>query len=175
MIAQAKCYTYIFHGEQDSEVPICHGKLLAERTKNLYEGWWVDGAHHNDIDCKFRKTYFIKISKFMRFLKDFKDRQSSKEFELFCTVANWLPTSNHIYYTKYSGKSSDKNPKLIDASSFTSNASFLISQNTTSLTKSEKVMTDSVMTLGQETARKNPDTARSAELDEGIFLTIILI
>ena len=171
MIAQAKCYTYIFHGEQDSEVPICHGKLLASKTKNLFEGWWVDGGHHNDIDCKFRKTYFIKISKFLRFLKDFKDKQGAKDFESFSTIPNWFANSDHIYYTKYLRKASNKKTKSIDSSSFTSNASFLISQNTTSLTKPDKISTDSVMTLGQETARKNVETARSAELfDEGIIL-----
>jgi len=52
--------------------------------------------------------------------------------------------------------------KLNDTSSFASNQSFLGSQNNTTVSKPEKNNTDSVLTLGPETQRKNViETTRS--------------
>jgi len=62
MINHVTCPVYIFHGEMDEVVPVIHSKLLAKNAKTLFSTWWVEGAGHNDIDSKFRKTYFTKLS-----------------------------------------------------------------------------------------------------------------
>jgi pimeloyl-ACP methyl ester carboxylesterase len=174
IIKHVRCFVYIFHGDHDVEVPLCHGRLLASNVKNLYETWWVEGGGHNDIDCKFRKTYFIKLAKYLKFLKDIKEKKTPKELEDSCKVENWTKNSEHLYYnmpstSKHGSNKKDRSSmyvngsqmKLIDTSSFASSVSFTASQNNTTISKPEKNNTDSEMTV-QETQRKNViETTRS--------------
>ena len=166
-ISHTSAHIFIMHGEEDREVPISHGKLLSTKCKNLYAPWWVLEGGHNDLDFKFRKTYFLKLSRFIKHVKEFNVTKTEKELEDFYKVQDWHQTSNHLYLTKapqieqkYT-QNVQKTQRPQDYASFTSNSSFLTSQNATNITF--KTNTESIITtLGDQTARRTcQDTARS--------------
>jgi Predicted hydrolases or acyltransferases (alpha/beta hydrolase superfamily) len=166
------------HGDNDSEVPIAHGKLLARRAPNAFDPWWVEGAGHNDIDFKFRKPYFLRVSKFLKYVKDFNTSRSKKELEEFYKVPEWHHTASHIYFTMDS-KKSNKSSKIVknpqDYTSFATNTSLLQGSNQT--TVGLKNNTESMITAGDQTNRKTGfETTRSAVPEEegkdGVYLLI---
>jgi len=152
-------HVFIMHGEDDKEVPVNHGKLLSTRCKNLYHPWWVLEGGHNDIDMKFRKTYFLKLSRFVKYVKEFNSTKTENELENFYQIKDWHKSFNHIYFIqgpKVERKYHDylqKKQRPQDYASFASNSSFLISQNATNVTF--KTNTESIITtLGDQTTRR---------------------
>ena len=166
-ISHVNAFVFIIHGEEDVEVPVEHGKLLSTRCKKLYSPWWVHNGSHNDIDTKFRKMYFVKISKFIKHVKDYNLGKTEKELEDFYKVEDWHKDFNHFYFTQAPKieeryyKYMHTAPKGSEYASFASNASFLTNQNLTNITF--KTNTESIITtLGDQTARKNgEETTRS--------------
>jgi len=165
-------HVFIIHGEDDKEVPVNHGKLLSTRCKNLYHPWWVLEGGHNDIDLKFRKTYFLKLSRFVKHIKEFNSTKTENELEKFYHIKDWHKSFNHIYFIqgpKVERKYHDylqKKQRPQDYASFASNSSFLLSQNATNITF--KTNTESIITtLGDQTVRRAcQDSARSANEKE---------
>ena len=152
-------HVFIIHGEDDKEVPVNHGKLLSTRCKNLYHPWWVLEGGHNDIDMKFRKTYFLKLSRFVKYVKEFNSTKTENELENFYQIKEWHKSFNHIYFIqgpKVERKYHDylqKKQRPQDFASFASNSSLLLSQNATNVTF--KTNTESIITtLGDQTARR---------------------
>lgn len=158
-----KAYLFVIHGQDDVEVPIDHGKMIVSKAKNTHEPWWVDGGTHNDIDCKFRRSYFIRISKFLKSLRDFNLKMTEEERVEYYKVEDWHKKSNHIYFTKAPKlveKSAKKKSKLKSptadyyATSFASNASFLttganVTNNNITYTNGNKNNNlESLVTLG---------------------------
>lgn len=99
-IEHVKAHVFIIHGNADREVSIEHGKLLASRCKNLFSPWWVPDGTHNDIDYTNKKAYFIRISKFLKYVRDFNLDKSGQELEEFYRVTPWWHLSKHIYVKK---------------------------------------------------------------------------
>lgn len=166
MMPHVKCPVFIIHGQSDQEVPILHGKILVSRCKNFYEPWWCEHGGHNDIDIRFRKHYFIRIAKFLKFLTEYFSKKKPKELEALHKVEDWISTSDHIYYKKSratsAGKYQEKSTKHIETtSSFASGtSSSFISHNTTT-TKTDKPQAESIMTGAETTRKLGTETARS--------------
>jgi len=99
-IQHAKSHVFIIHGEADTEVPIAHGKLLASRCKNPFPTWWVPEGDHNNIDYEFKKLYYLKLGKFLRYVRDFNLEKTSLELSEFYKVLPWWNQSNHIYFKR---------------------------------------------------------------------------
>ena len=73
---------------------------MASNCKNPYNPWWVPGGTHNDIDFNHKRSYFLRIAKFLKFVKDFNFSKASDEREEFYKVEPWWQNSNHIYFKK---------------------------------------------------------------------------
>ena len=85
------------HGLEDFEVPINHSYLLFKRCKNVYEGWWVEKAGHNDIDVKQRKTYFKKVFEFLIWLRDKQSGIDEKQLLKRNKAELWKKEFKHFY------------------------------------------------------------------------------
>ena len=176
-ISHVNAHVFIMHGEEDKDVPPTHGKLLSSKCKNLYIPWWVPEGTHNDIDLKYRKPYFLKISKFVKYIKDFNLSKTEKELEDFYHVKDWHSNFDHIYFSKTPKleeryKTYIQKQKLPDFGSFASNASFVTNRDATNVTF--KTNTESIITtLGDQTVRRNGlESARSNTTEresEGIY------
>jgi len=61
---------FIMHGYEDRVISIDHGKKLFNMIDNKYkyQPWWIESAGHNDIESRFQKEYFEKISEFIESL-----------------------------------------------------------------------------------------------------------
>ena len=140
-----KAKVFVIHGVDDVEVPIEHGKMIHSKASNPHDPWWVEGGGHNDIDCKFRKNYFLKISKFLKALRDFNLKMNDDHRKEYYKVEDWHKKSKHIYFTKAPKlieKASKKKPVKVAKSptdyygaSFASNNSFLTTNgNVTNIT-----------------------------------------
>lgn len=99
-IEHVKAHVFIIHGNADREVSVEHGKLLASRCKNLFSPWWVPDGTHNDIDYTNKKAYFIRISKFLKYVRDFNLDKNIQDLDEFYRVTPWWHLSKHIYIKK---------------------------------------------------------------------------
>ncbi len=88
------------HGDSDVDVTIAHGKLLASKCRNPYNPWWVTDGDHNNIDYKFRKSYYLRIGKFLRYVRDFNLDKSDQELREFYKVSPWSAQLDHIYFKR---------------------------------------------------------------------------
>ena len=85
------------HGLEDYEVPINHSYLLFKRCKNVYEGWWVEKAGHNNIDVMQRKTYFKKIFEFLDWLREKQAGLDDKQLLKRNKAEKWKKEFKHFY------------------------------------------------------------------------------
>ena len=176
MIEHVKAPVFIMHGEADVEVPVAHGKLLSTKCKNLYYPWWVPEGNHHDLDIKFRTTYFVKLSKFIKHVKEIVMRKTDSQLDELYRAKSWHDTFDHIYFKnekaiidKWNKGEKDSNrPK--DYYLVPSNSSFVNSQNITAYTYKNNTAESLFTTMGDQTARKNgQDSARTAfESDTGM-------
>jgi len=123
-IEHVKAHVFLMHGEADIDVTIDHGKLLAAKCRNPYNPWWVEDGDHNNIDYNFRKSYYLRIGKFLRYVRDFNIDKPIEELLEFYTVVPWRDQSNHIYferiakveerYNKYNEKKKKKQLKNLE-------------------------------------------------------------
>lgn len=185
LIEHVKAPVFIMHGEADEDVPVSHGKLLAEKCKNIYHPWWAIDGDHNNMDVKFRRTYFMKLTRFIRHTKEIVMRKSPKQLEEMYKVKPWHETSDHIYFKKEKiieekwkkTHREYKRPTPTQAQDYYilgSNSSFLTSQNITAYTHKNSYTGESLFTtMGDQTVRKMAqDTARSAyesEMGKGLL------
>ena len=88
------------HGDSDVDVTIAHGKLLASKCRNPYNPWWVPDGDHNNIDYKFRKAYYLRIGKFLRYVRDFNLDKSEQDLQEFYKVQPWSAKLDHIYFKR---------------------------------------------------------------------------
>jgi len=100
LIEHVRAPVFIMHGELDVEVPIKHGKLLSSKCKSLYNPWWVPEGGHDDLDLKFRRTYFMKLSRFIKHMKDKNIGKTDSELSDMYKVEAWHETFDHIYVEK---------------------------------------------------------------------------
>lgn len=98
MISHTRCPVFLMHGTDDREVPIVHGRSLVQNCKNAFDPWWVEGAGHNDIDIRFRKIYFLRIAKFVKYLFEMFSKKTEEDLKTLHKVENW--TINHMYFKK---------------------------------------------------------------------------
>jgi len=88
------------HGEADTEVSISHGKVLAGKCQNAFNPWWVAEGDHHNIDYTFKKGYFMRIGRFLRYIYDFNLERTSQEIYSFYKVAPWWSESDHVYFKR---------------------------------------------------------------------------
>jgi len=100
LIEHVRAPVFIMHGELDVEVPISHGKLLSSKCKSLYNPWWVPEGGHDDLDLKFRRTYFSKLSRYIKSLKDKNIGKTDSELSDMYKVEAWHDRFDHIYVEK---------------------------------------------------------------------------
>jgi len=99
-IEHVKAHVFLMHGDSDVDVTIAHGKLLASKCRNPYNPWWVTDGDHNNIDYKFRKSYYLRIAKFLRYVRDFNLDKSEQELLEFYRVNPWSAQLDHIYFKR---------------------------------------------------------------------------
>jgi len=99
-IEHVKSHVFLMHGDSDVDVTIAHGKLLASKCRNPYNPWWVPDGDHNNIDYKFRKAYYLRIGKFLRYVRDFNLDKSEQELLEFYKVTPWSAKLDHIYFKR---------------------------------------------------------------------------
>ena len=121
---------FLIHGESDIDVTIDHGKLLASKCRNPYNPWWVEDGDHNNIDYNFRKNYYLKIGKFLKFVRNFNLDKPMDELEEFYTVNPWWNRLDHIYFRRIA-KVEERYKKITE-------------KKKTKLTKNIKILTNSV-------------------------------
>ena len=182
LIDHVKCPVFIMHGEMDKEVPIDHGKLLSTKCKNLVNPWWAPEGGHNDLDVRFRKTYFIRLNRFIKQVRDMNMIKSYPELDEMYRADPWHNTFEHIYPKKE--KTIEENWKKTQKVSrpstdyyiVPSNTSLLTSQSITASTYRTNHGESSLFTtMGDQTARRNGlDSARTAyESEIGNFSHLI--
>jgi hypothetical protein len=64
-IQKVKCPLLIIHGEQDTIIPIWHGKELYAKANPIKKAYWVPDAGHNDIAYKAGESYWQTIKEFV--------------------------------------------------------------------------------------------------------------
>jgi hypothetical protein len=64
-IANIDCPILIFHGTDDSIIPLRHGKTLYEKANDPKQHLWVEGADHNNLLWVAGEEYFEALEKFI--------------------------------------------------------------------------------------------------------------
>ncbi|CAD8117846.1 unnamed protein product [Paramecium sonneborni] len=96
------CPVFIMHGANDKVISEQHAKLLAEKTKNLYELWIPHNIGHCNMesDALNRELYFQKIKKFIQYIQI--ENLSIPDLILKNTAISdgKTPSTSHLYQTK---------------------------------------------------------------------------
>lgn len=59
---------FIVHGTRDEIVPFRHGLELAQKARNPYNPFWVDGGGHNNIEIVCHNEFYAHIKDFLEHL-----------------------------------------------------------------------------------------------------------
>mmetsp|Transcript_11953 Transcript_11953/g.16559 ORF Transcript_11953/g.16559 Transcript_11953/m.16559 type:complete len:367 (+) Transcript_11953:138-1238(+) len=79
VIKEAKCPVYIIHGTEDMAVPFSNGKLLYDNAPHKIRPWWVEGAHHNDIEICFARQYYVRLTAAFREFSDIEKKRNTND------------------------------------------------------------------------------------------------
>jgi len=167
LIEHVRAPVFIMHGEMDKEVAVRHGKLLSTKCKSLYNPWWVPEGGHDDLDLKFRRTYFLKLSRYLKSVKDKNiGKTDSNLYDLY-KVEPWHENFDHIYVEKEklieeNWKKIQKDIKIPKDYYPISNASFLTQSITSTTYRPNTGESLFTTTVGDQSARKTIlDSART--------------
>ena len=76
IVGDVDCPCFVIHGKEDEEIHWTHSGLLYENlpASSKYPPWFADGLGHNDIIEHSTAEYFERLSRFIRFCEDRRER-----------------------------------------------------------------------------------------------------
>ncbi len=68
-IADVNSPVLVIHGENDSVIPIWHGRMLFNKAKQPKTFCWLKGIGHNDLPQSIRSEYWDSIDRFVNLIE----------------------------------------------------------------------------------------------------------